>query len=69
MVTGERLTQQDTEASTSLRRNAFFRRMSLSRFAPITATGSSKENRTDGDDGHRKLTELYDEIELLPIAA
>ena len=27
------------------------------------------EHRSDGDDGHRKLAELHDEIELLLIAA
>jgi hypothetical protein len=70
MVTGERLMQQDIEAPDQL---ATERVLSEDVVEPLRAHHRDRfkqiDNRTDGDDGYRKLSELYDEIELLLIAA
>ena len=70
MVTGERLMQQDIEAPDPL---ATERVLSEDVVEPLRAHHHDRhkqiDNRTDGDDGYRKLSELYDEIELLLIAA
>jgi hypothetical protein len=70
MVTGERLMQQDIEAPDQL---ATERVLSEDVVEPLRAHYCDRlkqiDNRTDGDDGYRKLSELYDEIELLLIAA
>jgi hypothetical protein len=62
--------RQPSSGSIRLRRSAISLKTSSSRSARDTATGSSTSSTgATANDGHRKLTERHDEIELLLIAS